>query len=1050
MEILRWIRDNFLFTLTIFLLAFIPLYPKLPLLDVVNTWVYVRVEDFIIALTFFLWITLLILKKVTLKTPLTLPIMLFWIAGGISTLHGVLLIFPTLSDVFSNVAMLSFIRRIEYIFLFFVAFTSIKDKKYISYAAYALATILILIAAYGMGQKYLGFPAYLTMNEEFAKGIPIQLSALSRVPSTFAGHYDLAAYLVLVVPILASVFFAFKNLFAKIFIVASVVLGFALLFMTVSRVSFFVLLLSLIMLLFLQKKRLIILSLLVITFLFLSFFPSLASRFGNTFKEVTVLVDSQTGTAIGQIREVDASYFKDKIVKRHVVTLDEVRQGTSSAILPFYLIPPKPILLVEANEPTGEDLPQGTGYVNLPLSPVLRRESQFFFEKTNQATTSAEAQVFFGDYVIKKAYAYDLSFTTRFQGEWPRAINAFKRNIFLGSGYASVTLAVDNNYLRILGESGLLGFISFLSIFLVAGLYIQKILPKVESALTRSFVLGFVAGTFGLILNGIFIDVFEASKVAFTFWLLMGITLGILSLYKSWDIDMFREFKKAITSTYAVIIYLFVATMALYFSASNYYFTGDDFTWFRWVADCHRGVISNEPCQPSALTAIRDFTQSNGFFYRPGTKIYFSLMYSVFWLNQAVYHFVSFILHFGVVALIFLISKRILNNYLLAIVSAFLFLVLSGYQEAVFWISSTGFLFTAFFAFLSILSFILWKEKKKKIYLVVSITSIIGSFMFHELGVVVPFLVIAYDRVFGQPRESGKIYKLILLPVIPYLILRFVAHSHWFSGDYSYNLFKLPYNFVGNAIGYLALDVLGPVSTPIYSALRSFGREHMILAYIMSIAVVLVLFRAYKMFLKKVVGEEKKVIIFALLFFTISLLPFLGLGNMSSRYSYLSSFGIVLLLALFIKSLYSYLLIYEKNIAAAVIMMVSIVFLSIHLFQLQKIHSDWYAAGNISKRFLVSLNQLYTESYRQELVQFFFVDRPIRHGEAWVFPVGIEDALWFTFRNNNITVNARESLIPALNYALTATTTTRVLQFNKEGDGAFKEVNPAYLREIGK
>ena len=425
-------------------------------------------------------------------------------------------------------------------------------------------------------------------------------------------------------------------------------------------------------------------------------------------------------------------------------------------------------------------------------------------------------------------------------------------------------------------------------------------------------------------------------------------------------------------------------------------------------------------------------------------------MYSMFWLNQAVYHFVSFILHFGVVALIFLISKRILNNYLLAIVSAFLFLALSGYQEAVFWISSTGFLFTAFFAFLSILSFILWKEKKKKIYLVVSITSIIGSLMFHELGVVVPFLVIVYDRIFGQPKESGKIYKLLLLPLAPYLILRFVAHSHWFSGDYSYNLFKLPYNFVGNAIGYFALNVLGPVSTPIYNALRSFGREHMILAFTMSIAVVLVLFIAYKMFFKKVAGEERKIIIFALLFFTISLAPFLGLGNMSSRYSYLSSFGIVLLLALFVKSLKSYLLIYGKNIAAAVIVVVSIVFFSLHLFQLQKIHSDWYHAGNISKRFIVSLNQLYTESYRQELVQFFFVDPPIRHGEAWVFPVGIEDALWLTFRNNNIAVNSRESLIPALNYALTATTKTRVLQFNKEGDGGFKEFNPAYLKEIGQ
>ena len=424
-------------------------------------------------------------------------------------------------------------------------------------------------------------------------------------------------------------------------------------------------------------------------------------------------------------------------------------------------------------------------------------------------------------------------------------------------------------------------------------------------------------------------------------------------------------------------------------------------------------------------------------------------MYPVFWLNQSVYHFVSFILHFGVAALLFLISKRILKNYFLSMVSAFLFLALSGYQEAVFWISSTGFIFNAFFALLSILSFIYWKERKRKFYLIASIVFITCSLLFHEIGVIVPFLVILYDRIFGGS-ESRKIYKLLLLPLIPYLILRFIAQSHWFSGDYSYNLLKLPYNFVGNAIGYFALNVLGPVSTPIYNALRSFGREHMILAFIMSIVIVLAFFKAYKMFSTKIAGEEKKVIIFSLLFFAIALLPFLGLGNMSSRYSYLSSFGIVLLLVLFVKGLYSYLLMYGKNIAVGIIILISIIFFSIHIFQLQKIHSDWYHAGNISKRFLVSLNKHYTESYRQESLQFYFVDPPIRHGEAWVFPVGIEDALWFTFRNNNIAVNARESLISSLEYALTATTTTRVFQFNKEGDGGFKEVNPAYLKEMNK
>lgn len=1047
MKIAKWIWNNFLFIFTVFLLAFIPLYPKLPLLDVVNTWVYVRAEDFVIVVAVIVWAIMLLRKKVSLKTPLTIPILIFWLVGGLSTFHGVLLIFPTISDVFSNVALLSFLRRIEYIFLFFVAFASIKDKKFLSYTVYALAIILLLVSFYGFGQKFLGFPAYLTMNEEFAKGIPIRLSELSRVPSTFAGHYDLAAYLVLVIPILVSVLFSFKNLFVKMFLGISAVCGFALLFMTVSRVSFFVLILSLAMLLFLQKKKLLLLILFAVTILFLGFFPGLVSRFGSTLKDVTVLVDVKTGAAIGQTREVKKEYFKDKIVKRQSISTEQAKLASASAILPYEKIPAIAVILMESNVPTGENLPQGTGYINLPLSPVIRHEDQFFFEKdSNPATRSAEAQVFYGDYVIKKTFAYDLSFTTRFQGEWPKTIAAFKRNIFIGSGYGSVTLAVDNNYLRILGESGLLGLLAFLSIFLIALIYMQKILPKVDSVLVKTFVLGFIAGTFGLMLNGIFIDVFEASKVAFTYWLLMGIILGTLSLYKNWDINIYKEFVKTITSPLAIIIVIFIITFALYFPMSGYYFTGDDFTWFRWIADCYKGTVGGDSCDFSFTSLIRNFTESNGFFYRPGAKIYFYLMYSVFWLNQTVYHSVSIILHFAVAGLIFLISKRILKNYFLSALSALIFIVLSGYNEALFWISSTGFLFNAFFTLSSLLFFIYWRERNKGIYLIISFISVALGLLFHELGVVIPLILITYDLVFTQRNlRSKKIYLGLCSIILPYLILRFIANSHWFNGDYSYNLLKLPYNVLGNAIGYVGIDALGPLSLPLYNALRVFSRSHILILILVSITLIIFFGKMVKLILEKITDDEKRTILFIILFFAISLLPFLGLGNISSRYSYLSSFGIAMLLAIFIRRIYFYLLTNGRNVAILGIGIIVIIFFCVQLFQLQKIHGDWQAAGEKAKKFLISLNAINTEKINEIPTQFYFVDVPIRSGEAWVFPVGLEDAFWLTFRNKNFSVDTKTPLAQALERALTDQN-SRVFQFNK--DGGVKEISPDYLKEM--
>ncbi|KKQ34697.1 MAG: O-antigen polymerase [Microgenomates group bacterium GW2011_GWA2_37_6] len=310
-KILSWIWDNVLFLETLFLLAFIPLYPKLPILDIKNTWVYIRAEDFVVLFVLLSWLVLLFRKKITLRTPLTLPILIFWLIGGIATIHGILIIFPKVANVFSNVAFLSFLRHIEYMSLFFIAYHGMKDRKFLPFVIVTLVVTLFAVIVYGFGQKYLGLPAYLTMNEEFAKGIPIQLSALSRVPSTFAGHYDLAAYLVFIIPIMVSLFFGVKNWVVKIVLAAGGLLGFVLLFMTVSRVSFFVLFAALFIVFFFQKKKLLVASIPVVAILaaiFLILAPTLLNRFQSTVSEVDVLVDAKTGQSLGHIKFVEKEY----------------------------------------------------------------------------------------------------------------------------------------------------------------------------------------------------------------------------------------------------------------------------------------------------------------------------------------------------------------------------------------------------------------------------------------------------------------------------------------------------------------------------------------------------------------------------------------------------------------------------------------------------------------------------------------------------------------------------------------------------------------------
>jgi len=114
----------------------------------------------------------------------------------------------------------------------------------------------------------------------------------------------------------------------------------------------------------------------------------------------------------------------------------------------------------------------------------------------------------------------------RFQVEWPRAIKAFAKNPLLGTGYSSLGLATDNDYLRVLGETGLLGFLSFALIIF----HLFKSGLKSLAVKKNLLVAGFLGLILGFLANASFIDVFEASKDAYFFWLLMGVMYQVVSL----------------------------------------------------------------------------------------------------------------------------------------------------------------------------------------------------------------------------------------------------------------------------------------------------------------------------------------------------------------------------------------------------------------------------------------------------------------------------------------------------------------------------------------
>jgi hypothetical protein len=122
---------------------------------------------------------------------------------------------------------------------------------------------------------------------------------------------------------------------------------------------------------------------------------------------------------------------------------------------------------------------------------------------------------------------------------WPNALKGFMRNPLLGSGYATLNKegayqfteadSTDNNYLRVLGETGLLGFLTFFgTILLVIRLNARHVFDK--NLLTAGLAVGLLAGSVGLLVNALYIDVYAASKVALTYWAIVGLVLAAFSV----------------------------------------------------------------------------------------------------------------------------------------------------------------------------------------------------------------------------------------------------------------------------------------------------------------------------------------------------------------------------------------------------------------------------------------------------------------------------------------------------------------------------------------
>lgn len=517
-KLLKWIDSHLLEYLSFALLIFIPLYPKIPLADLIEGYIVrLRLDDLLVAFAFGFWAIQLLRKKVTLKdNPLFLPMLVYIFIGFLSCLSAIFITKTVpLSEPHIVKLLLNWARRIEYFSVFFVFFSSIKSLSQIKKYVFVTALVLLGVSIYGFGQKYLYWPAYSTMNREFSKGIKLYLTEHARVLSTFGGHYDLAAYLMMALTIFIPLITIVKNWLYKILLLVVSLCGFWLLILTVSRTSFLAYLVSI-----------------TIVFAFLATKKSILWAAINWF--VVIVLSLGIMLSFGDLSDRFA----------HVLKLDKLK--SIQVLKPFKKEPPKDPNAAFIDIGSKSDIPPSaqkpTAQASTAPSPSPQNVPSDVYTNVPElgtdgvpATLAAKPRVY-----SQAAVQYDLSTGIRLDYTWPQAIKGFTKNPFLGSGYSTLTKvtvdafteaeSTDNDFLRALGETGFLGFLTFYSIIAIAITIAIKNFKKIEDTFFASVVAAIIAATVGLLVNGVYIDVFESSKVAYFFWIMMAILLAIVNL----------------------------------------------------------------------------------------------------------------------------------------------------------------------------------------------------------------------------------------------------------------------------------------------------------------------------------------------------------------------------------------------------------------------------------------------------------------------------------------------------------------------------------------
>ena len=326
---------------------------------------------------------------------------------------------------------------------------------------------------------------------------------------------------------------------------------------------------------------------------------------------------------------------------------------------------------------------------------------------------------------------------------------------------------------------------------------------------------------------------------------------------------------------------IFLLSFVIFYPSLFNFYTNDDFFHLK---------ISEVSSLGGFLNFFNIFNASQGnASYRPiSTQVFFFIGQFISKINPIWMHIILFILFFGIIYLVYILTKQITKNVKISLLSTFLYAVSSTHFSQLNFLSSQE-IWLTFFALSSIVLFIKFLEKKKYSFYILSLLTFFLSLLSKESAVVIPFLIIlVYSYLKLAKRIDFSINKFFKSSVILFLILFFYLYFHFFKyglqggesyiWDFSFRIFNTLFWYLIWSLNFpeMLVDFIGPGLNVNLGPLI-YWKNYLLTIIITNIIFGIIFLFSLINFLKKIGKKEIPFILFGVGWFIASLLPVLFL-----------------------------------------------------------------------------------------------------------------------------------------------------------------------------